>query len=565
LATQSFKALTYYAIGGPTTRVEMPQSMSSLQALWFELCSADEPVALIGAGSNILCSDAAFDGTVLSCRRLTGWQVLTQTEGACSLLIEAGVTNTECAEIALELGFSDAAWMNRMPGQLGATIRMNARCYGGEISQLVTDVFTLDPSGHFGHHRGKQVFRGYKDTILMDNKEIVTAAILQLSKPAKTDDILAIMEGCESDRHRKKHFLYPSCGSTFRNNYSLGKPSGQIFDELGLKGRSAGGAQISEHHGNFIFNKSNATAQDILSLAATMAESASSNGMDLMLEVQPVGKFSHHNSDGLKLQELDPSTVTTDDHILTGLLRYGRLGPETALQIKQSGGCDPGIDLDSKHWPRRLCALPFAGWDPSHAASLGRLRLEAWQHLPKEQDKGARVLRVAFVCESMAHWEALTRDRPSIPGFQDHLWNQCVFECFLMAEDTNGRYLELEIQDNTTWLGLELEGTRVRTARSATPAPIPGITPFGPVFTGQDNEVAVGFDLNSIALEPYLAGNTLRIKGAYAGKAARDENAKNPTVSRIYGTAPPRPHQSQLSGIPPDFHTADDTVLLKLH
>ena len=38
------------------------------------------------------------------------------------------------------------------------------------------------------------------------------------------------------------------------------------MDDLGLKGTSVGGAQISEKHGGFIVNKGNASGQDIVDL-----------------------------------------------------------------------------------------------------------------------------------------------------------------------------------------------------------------------------------------------------------------------------------------------------------
>ena len=41
----------------------------------------------------------------------------------------------------------------------------------------------------------------------------------------------------------------------------------KIIDELGLKGFSIGGAEISKKHSGFIINKGGATFNDILSLA----------------------------------------------------------------------------------------------------------------------------------------------------------------------------------------------------------------------------------------------------------------------------------------------------------
>lgn len=71
-------------------------------------------------------------------------------------------------------------------------------------------------------------------------------------------------------RERKKRRVisqpleYPSAGSVFRNpkdNFS-----GKLIEDLGLKGKYIGKAQISEKHANFIINKGGASASDIKDL-----------------------------------------------------------------------------------------------------------------------------------------------------------------------------------------------------------------------------------------------------------------------------------------------------------
>ena len=58
---------------------------------------------------------------------------------------------------------------------------------------------------------------------------------------------------------------YPSAGSVFRN--PEGDAAGRIIEqEVGLKGLTIGGAQVSEKHANFIINKGNATTEDVLKL-----------------------------------------------------------------------------------------------------------------------------------------------------------------------------------------------------------------------------------------------------------------------------------------------------------
>jgi UDP-N-acetylmuramate dehydrogenase len=78
------------------------------------------------------------------------------------------------------------------------------------------------------------------------------------------EEIESKMKELLEQRRNKQPLEYPSAGSTFKRpeGYYVGK----IIEELGLKGFSIGGAQISEKHGGFVINKGNATAKDVKDL-----------------------------------------------------------------------------------------------------------------------------------------------------------------------------------------------------------------------------------------------------------------------------------------------------------
>ena len=65
--------------------------------------------------------------------------------------VGAGVDNSAVSTIALENKLSGISWIHRLPGSIGGTVRMNARCYGGEISQVVTEVVTVSLDGSIKH------------------------------------------------------------------------------------------------------------------------------------------------------------------------------------------------------------------------------------------------------------------------------------------------------------------------------------------------------------------------------------------------------------------------------
>ena len=57
---------------------------------------------------------------------------------------------------------------------------------------------------------------------------------------------------------------YPSAGSTFKR--PEGYFAGTLIDQCGLKGRTVGGAQVSEKHAGFIINRGGASCADIKEL-----------------------------------------------------------------------------------------------------------------------------------------------------------------------------------------------------------------------------------------------------------------------------------------------------------
>ena len=58
---------------------------------------------------------------------------------------------------------------------------------------------------------------------------------------------------------------YPSAGSVFKR--PEGAFAGALIEQCGLKGRSHGGACVSEKHAGFIINTGKATAHDVNSLS----------------------------------------------------------------------------------------------------------------------------------------------------------------------------------------------------------------------------------------------------------------------------------------------------------
>jgi UDP-N-acetylmuramate dehydrogenase len=97
-------------------------------------------------------------------------------------------------------------------------------------------------------------------------------------------DIKALME----KRSASQPLQLPNCGSVFRN--PEGNHAAKLIEGCGLKGKTIGGAQVSEKHANFIVNIGEATATDIENLINEVRVTVlQQTGVELHPEVRIVG------------------------------------------------------------------------------------------------------------------------------------------------------------------------------------------------------------------------------------------------------------------------------------
>jgi UDP-N-acetylmuramate dehydrogenase len=204
-----------------------------------------------------------------------------------------------------------------MPGSVGGAVYMNARCYEREMSQVLAWVESVDDSGRASRRAvaagpgpaGPEAPAGwsYKRSPYQPGGaagagaagaaaagELILEAGFRLTRldDAGAARAAATMRARRADREAKGHYRLPSAGSVFKNDRSLGSPTGKLLDGLGLRGRSIGGAMVSPWHANIFVNSGGATAADMLALIELAREEARKRlGAELEREVLMVGEF----------------------------------------------------------------------------------------------------------------------------------------------------------------------------------------------------------------------------------------------------------------------------------
>ena len=297
---EPMKDHTTFKVGGPADCWVRPDGDGFTAFCTALISSARKeaiPVFILGGGANIVVCDKGIRGIVLDMSAWNGHSVWALCAGAGELVLKSGTDIDEASDIAVASGLSGLEFLAGMPGTIGGAVWMNARCYGRETADVLNwaEIIDFSACAHGGEGEimriGAKEGFGYKLSPFQKMDCLILSAAFKLKKGNK-NKILNEMEKNRQDRQEKGHYLFPCAGSAFKNNHDFGKPTGQIIDELGMKGLQIGGAQIAPFHGNIVINTGNAAAKDIRALMdEAAAKVKAATGFVLEPEILFVGEW----------------------------------------------------------------------------------------------------------------------------------------------------------------------------------------------------------------------------------------------------------------------------------
>jgi UDP-N-acetylmuramate dehydrogenase len=271
--------------GGPAARAYFPADLADLVA-FFSQMRFDEPVLMVGLGSNLLVRDGGFDGTVIFTHGVLNTLRL-EPDG--TIYAETGVASPKLARFALGEGLTGAEFLAGIPGTFGGALAMNAGCFGCDTWTLVDRVLMLTRRGELVERRRDEFEIGYRHAGLKNvTDEIFAAAWLRLSEGDAEAGRERIRELLEK-RQASQPLDLPNAGSVFRN--PPGDHAARLIEAAGLKGISSGAARVSEKHANFIVNpEGGASAAEIEMLIGRIQSAVREKfGVELVREVRIVG------------------------------------------------------------------------------------------------------------------------------------------------------------------------------------------------------------------------------------------------------------------------------------
>jgi len=306
LADEPLKNHTTFQIGGPAKYyVELSKTENLMKIL--KIAKENNLKYLfLGGGSNLLVSDNGFDGLIIKIKPEELKFDNTEVR-ANSGYILAGLI-MKC----LEKNLTGLEFAAGVPGTVGGAIKGNAGTYGEAVDKIVLSVEFIDENLRLKTFSREECQFAYRHSIFKEYDEwLITSAVLKLEKGDMAASKKLIQERI-GYRMQSQPYGNPSAGCAFKNIIyteeiaeklkELGWevspkfkeykkiPTAYIIENLGLKGKTIGKAQISEKHANYIINLGGATADEVIQLISYIKQQVRDTlGIQLQEEIRYLG------------------------------------------------------------------------------------------------------------------------------------------------------------------------------------------------------------------------------------------------------------------------------------
>ena len=291
-------------IGGLADGLLVAHSANELAEATALLWEKSIPFFVLGAGSNVLVSDAGVRGVVVVNRAKKVF--FNEKDNPPGVLAESGANISLIAREAAQRGLAGLEWAAGIPGTLGGAVVGNAGAHGGDIAGnfVVAEILHLplkmqengsveaDLPTRENYSKEKMAFTYRSSTLKRSRSDIPEAVILTttLRLERSTPEIVNTKMKEFSSKRRSTQPPGASMGSIFKN--PSGDYAGRLIETAGLKGLVVGDAEVSALHANFILNRGKATALDIYRLIQEITQTVlRKSGIELELEIELVGEW----------------------------------------------------------------------------------------------------------------------------------------------------------------------------------------------------------------------------------------------------------------------------------
>lgn len=274
----SLKKYNTYRLDVKCDYLVFPKDIDEVVKLISFLKENNYKYLVLGNGSNVIFKNNRYNGVIIKLSKLDKIEF-----DGDKVVVGAGVSLSKLANMAINNSLSGLEFSVSIPGEIGASVSMNAGAYNESFSDVFVSAKVLTPKLEIIELTNEDMDFSYRNSFIKKNKDYIVLEVVLKLKPGNKEEMNAVIEKRFEKRKATQPLEYPSAGSVFRN--PEGMYAGKLIEDANLKGYSIGGAMISDMHANFIVNKDNATGEDIINLINLAKDKVKeNNNIDLYLE-----------------------------------------------------------------------------------------------------------------------------------------------------------------------------------------------------------------------------------------------------------------------------------------
>lgn len=215
---------------------------------------------VLGLGANLLLKEKSevpylmlkfnFDQTYLE-------------EVRSNYILPASVRLSSLTSHAAKFGLKGWEVFTGVPATIGGAVFMNAGTGLGEICSVLQKVYIIDKSGSEIVHTVTKESFSYRKNNFLKSGDVVYQ--VEMFHNGVSESIKSEIKDYLQKRNASQPMSEWTCGCVFKNSSYESKScaAGKFIDIIGLKGFQIGGIRVSDKHGNFMENYSEASFEDV--------------------------------------------------------------------------------------------------------------------------------------------------------------------------------------------------------------------------------------------------------------------------------------------------------------
>lgn len=274
-----------FKIGGPAkyfleifAKEDLIEGLKEWHDVSKDFPSERERIFVLGGGTNVLFSDAGFNGLIIKN------SINSIEKNGEEITVGAGTSFADLIDFCIVNSLSGLEWAGGLPGTVGGAVRGNAGAYGGETKDNILEVKSIDLNSFEEKTRtGNDCEFDYRTSVFKNGENEIIIFIKFKLASGDSNEIKKIADEKINSRKSRHPLDYPNVGSIFKNvpvekfthdqmkelaQYIKNDPfpvipTAKINFLTGLSGKRVGDAQLSEKHTNFIVNLGNAKSSDV--------------------------------------------------------------------------------------------------------------------------------------------------------------------------------------------------------------------------------------------------------------------------------------------------------------